>query len=320
MSLSEFNLIERYFTRPSRRAGVVLGVGDDTALLRVPTGMELAVTVDTLVAGVHFPESAGPAAIAHKALAVNLSDLASMGAEPAWVTLALTLPEADEAWLAAFADAFFELADHHGVALIGGDTTHGPLSITVQAHGLVPQGQALRRSGAQPGDGIYLTGTVGDAGLGLAALLEGRALPAEAREHCIDRLHRPLPRVLEGLALREVASACIDVSDGVAADLGHILGRSGFGACIEASRLPLSEPFRGAFDAPEAAWRAALTAGDDYELLFCVPEEKQEELARRLPMDAYTRIGEIRREPGLVCLDAAGEPLDLTDTGYQHFR
>ena len=320
MSLSEFNLIERYFNRPSRRAGVVLGVGDDTALLRVPAGMELAVTVDTLVAGVHFPESAGPAEIAHKALAVNLSDLASMGAEPAWITLALTLPEADEAWLAAFAEGLFELADHHGVALVGGDTTRGPLTVTLQAHGLVPFGEALRRDGARPGDGIYLTGSVGDAALGLAALLEGRELPPEAFDHCVDRLHRPLPRVLEGHALRGLASACIDVSDGVAADLGHILERSRCGARIEAARLPLSSHFAAAFDRPEAAWHTALSGGDDYELLFCVPAAREEALARRLPPDACTRIGEIRREPGLLCVDAAGEPLDLGAAGYQHFR
>lgn len=320
MPLSEFNLIERYFTRPSRRAGVVLGVGDDTALLQVPPGMELAVTVDTLVAGVHFPNAAEPAEIAHKALAVNLSDLAAMGAEPAWVTLALTLPTADEGWLEAFADGFFELADHHGVALIGGDTTHGPLSVTVQAHGLVPRNEAMRRDGAMPGDGIYLTGTVGDAALGLAALLEGRVLPSDARAFCLDRLHRPLPRVLEGLALRGVASACIDVSDGVAADLGHILKRSRCGARIEAASLPLSEAFAAAFGQSEAAWRTALTGGDDYELLFCVPAELESELERRLTVGSYTRIGEIRREPGLICVDAQGRNLDLNEAGYQHFR
>ncbi|GAB6041797.1 thiamine-phosphate kinase [Endothiovibrio diazotrophicus] len=318
MSLSEFGLIERFFTRPSRRAGVALGVGDDAALLRVPAGMELAVTVDTLVAGVHFPEENGAAEIAHKALAVNLSDLASMGAEPAWVTLALTLPEADEAWLAAFAEGFFELADHHGVALIGGDTTRGPLSITVQAHGLVPHGQALRRDGARAGDGIYLTGTVGDAALGLADHFGKRALEGSAREYCRERLHRPWPRVLEGIALRGVASACIDVSDGVAADLGHILRRSGCGARIDASRLPLSEHFAAAFEQPEEGWRVALSGGDDYELLFCVPEARAVELARQLPADGCTRIGEILREPGLRCVDGAGRKLEIGG-GYLHF-
>jgi len=222
--LSEFDLIRAHFAHlGAGRADVVLGVGDDCALLRVPAGQELAVSIDTLVAGVHFLPSVDPEALGHKCLAVGLSDLAAMGAEPAWATLALTLPREDPRWLGAFAAGFAALAREHGLALVGGDTTHGPLSISVQVHGLVPAGQAIRRAGARPGDLVGVSGTLGDAGLALRHLLAGEAVAADSRA----RLERPTPRVALGLALRGLATAMIDISDGLAADLGHILEESG---------------------------------------------------------------------------------------------
>ena len=319
--LSEFSLIQRYFTRDGGRGagarGVTLGIGDDAALLRPPPGMELAVTVDTLVAGVHFPPEAGPAEIGHKALAVNLSDLAAMGADPAWCTLALTLPEADAGWLEGFSDGLFALAEHFGIALVGGDTTRGPLSVTLQAIGWVPQGAALRRDGAQPGDGIYVTGTVGEAALALALLQGHESLAPELegdREVLMERLHRPWPRVMEGGALRGLAGAAIDISDGVAADLGHILTRSGVGATLELERLPMP-----AWGLPEERRRGyALSGGDDYELLFTLPEGQREALERRLGGVA-TRIGVIEPEPGLRCVDGEGRIVAPEAAGYTHF-
>jgi thiamine-monophosphate kinase len=241
MALTEFNLIERYFTRPAAAPDpdVILGIGDDAALVRVPTGMELAVATDTLVEGVHFPPQTAPETIGHKALAVNLSDMAAMGAEPRWATLALTLPQADEDWLTAFSSGFLALAAAEGVQLIGGDTTRGPLSITVQILGLLPSGSALRRSGACAGDLVYVTGTLGDAGLALRMLQHAHGSAAVAAP-LAQRLNQPQPRTQEGLALRGIASAAIDISDGLCADLGHILAASGVGAHINLAALPLS--------------------------------------------------------------------------------
>ncbi len=316
---SEFELIDRWFKRMSSRADVLLGVGDDAALLQVPPGRQLAVTVDTLVAGVHFPHETDAVSIGHKSLAVNLSDLAAMGAEPAWVTLALTLPQADEDWLAGFSHGFLELAEACGVSLVGGDTTRGPLSITVQASGFVPDGLALRRSGARPGDALCVTGSLGDAGLGLAWLLGERTLPPKVGQAVRERLDRPAPRIAAGLALRGLASAAIDISDGLAADLRHILQASGVGATVDVDALPLSEPVRTQSDARELA----LASGDDYELLFAVAPADEQETVARLQAQGLrcTRIGRVEVEPGLRLTNADGSPYAAaTPRGYDHFQ
>ncbi|MGD8630613.1 MAG: thiamine-phosphate kinase, partial [Gammaproteobacteria bacterium] len=237
MSETEFDIIGRYFRRqPVKRKDVLTGIGDDAAVLHLPVDRELLLCIDTLVAGVHFPAGTPAAAIGHKALAVNLSDLAAMGAEAAWATLALTLPEPDPVWLEAFSGGFFALAGRHRVQLVGGDTTRGPLTVTVQAHGFAPQGQALRRTGARPGDRIYVTGTLGDAGL---ALHLRDAAAAELRV----RLDYPEPRLDAGSLLRGLASAVIDISDGLLADLGHLLEDKGLGASLQVDGLPRSRAF-----------------------------------------------------------------------------
>jgi thiamine-monophosphate kinase len=314
MALSEFDIITRYFTRPSRRPDVVLGVGDDGALLRVPAGMELVVTIDTLVSGIHFPPATDPYDIGWKTLAVSLSDLAAMGAEPAWATLALTLPEADAAWLTAFSRGLFDLADQYGVALIGGDTTRGPLAVTLQAHGLVPTGQALRRAGARPGDRVYVTGTLGDATL---ALPQDRRDPSAEVAYLLGRLDRPTPRVAAGLALRGIASAVIDISDGLGADLGHILEASGVGAVVWLERIPRSP----ALKALSPSWEIVTAGGDDYELCVVIPHDRLDQLSQVWPAAGcdLTPIGEIQTSPGLIWLDAEGNPALFANTGFRHF-
>jgi thiamine-monophosphate kinase len=266
----EFDLIRRHFRRSAARSDVRLGVGDDAALLRVPSGRELAVTMDTLVEGVHFLPDVDPAALGHKALAVNLSDLAAMGAEPAWATLALTLPGIDEEWIARFCAGFFALAERFGVDVVGGDTTRGPRAITVQAHGFVPPGAALLRSAARPGDVVYVTGTLGDAGLALL-LASDRHDNAGAGAGAIDdadlaalqgRLDRPVPRIAEGIALRGLARACIDVSDGLYADLSHILEESGVGAVLDLGALPLSRSLRALTGDPTLVKRLLALLGE----------------------------------------------------------
>ncbi|MCB1824348.1 MAG: thiamine-phosphate kinase [Candidatus Competibacteraceae bacterium] len=322
MPVSEFSLIERYFAAHRfQRLDVALGIGDDCALLLPPADQQLAITVDTLVAGVHFFADADPESVGHKALAVNLSDLAAMGATPAWATLALTLPQADEPWLAAFCRGLFALADRYGVQLIGGDVTHGPtIVITLQVHGFVPPGLALRRDGAKPGDGLYVTGTPGDAGLALAATF-GKASVAEGHAGSIRaRLERPEPRIAEGLALRGIASAAIDISDGLAQDLGHILERSRVGARLEVERLPLSPALAASLDR-KAAVMTALTGGDDYELCFAVPPERTLQLESSAAgwECRCTRIGVVTAEPGLRLVRADGSALHLEQRGYDHF-
>lgn len=317
MALGEFDLIRRYFAgQGARHAGTALGIGDDCALLRCEAGRELAVTVDTLVSGVHFLPDADPERLGHKALAVNLSDLAAMGADPAWITLALTLPRVDEAWLEAFARGLFGLAGRYGVELVGGDTTRGPLSITVQAMGWVPRGLALRRAGAGPGDAVYVSGPVGSAGLGLKIRLGQTTL---VDPEAIHRLECPYPCVELGRALRGLASACIDVSDGLAADLGHILDQSGVGAELDVERLPLSDGVRR-YIAATGDWRLPLTAGDDYELCFTVPPGHQDELERRLSAAGLAAfpIGRIQAERGLR-LRKADQICDFLPAGYEHF-
>lgn len=311
MSEREFDLIARIRRRVATRGDVALGIGDDCALLAPPPGMQLAVTMDTLNAGVHFPADTAPADIGWKALAVNLSDLAAMGAQPAWCTLALSLPQADVAFVDGFCDGFFALAQQHGIALVGGDTTRGPLAVTLTAHGFVPMGAALRRDGARAGDEVWVSGTLGDAAGALAQWQAGRAIAPPLRA----RLDRPTPRVALGLALRGIASACIDVSDGLLADLAHIARASGVGAEIEVDALPASPALREAF-AVDAMRRLQATGGDDYELCFTAPAVQREAvqaLAARLGL-ALTRIGRIVEGNGVHCAS-----LDACAPGYQHF-
>lgn len=320
MSLSEFELIDRFFAACGpRRADVVLGIGDDAALLRVPAGHELVVTLDALVEGVHFPRGTEPAAIGHKALAVNLSDLAAMGADPAWVTLALCLPTADAAFVQGLVAGFSALAERWGVQLVGGDTVRGPLMLALQAHGLVPEGAALRRRGACPGDLVYVSGTLGDAGGGLQ--LFGHADPDPAARYLVQRLERPEPRLALGRALRGIASAAIDLSDGLVSDLGHILAASGVGAVLEVARLPLSAPLVGRFGR-DAARHLALANGDDYELCFTVPPAAAGRVAdaARAGGCPVTCVGRIEAEPGLRLRSDDGGPYPLAGGGFDHFR
>lgn len=315
--MAEFALIDLIRKRCDvTRADVRLGIGDDAALLAVSPGQLLAVSTDTLVAGVHFPHEAMARDIGWKALAVNLSDLAAMGAEPAWATLALTLPSADARWVAEFADGFAELARDYRVALVGGDTTQGPLSIMVTIHGFVPEAAALTRAGARAGDGVYVTGTLGDAAAGLRLLSSRRANPVQLSA----RLHRPMPRIAQGLLLRGRATACIDVSDGLAADLRHICNASGVGAQIDADALPASPELIAAFGTDDRR-ALQLAGGDDYELCFTVPDALAPDLLRDLADSgcAATRIGHVVSGAGVNVRDARGNPVELPKSGWEHF-
>jgi thiamine-monophosphate kinase len=320
MALTEFDIIRRYFTRqPSRREEVLLGIGDDAAVLRIPAGNDLVVCTDTLVAGVHFPAGAAPAAIGHKALAVNLSDLAAMGAEPLALTLALTLPESDPAWLGEFSRGLLALAGRYRLQLIGGDTTRGPLTVTVQAHGLVPAGQALHRQGAHPGDRVYVTGTLGDAGL---ALYLGDAATPQLRK----RLEYPEPRIAAGRRLCGLARGVIDISDGLLADLGHLLEADKLGANLRLASLPRSQAFETALrqvspDKQNLHNELPLTAGDDYELCFTVPPDRCPAVAQALAglPCRCTAIGEITQPPGIRCLREDGSEYRPAADGYRHF-
>ncbi len=317
----EFGLIGRFFASlGASREDVVLGVGDDAALLDPAPGHQLALAVDTLVEGVHFPASTDPFDIGHKALAVNLSDMAAMGADPAWATLALTMPRHDAEWLARFSEGFGTLARRFGVALVGGDTTRGPLTITVQVGGLVAPGRAMRRDGARPGDLVCITGTLGDAGLGLRLAL-GEATLGEGAEYFLDRLNRPTPRVEAGRALATIATAAIDLSDGLAADLGHLLEAGGVGATLDAARLPVApEVKRLARERPW--WRWPLTAGDDYELCFTVSPSRRGAMERALATCGcpVTIIGTIGAEPGLRITEGSTTVSFEERGGYDHFE
>lgn len=310
MALSEFGLIERFFAQqPLKNPHNQLGIGDDCALLEIPAGYQLAVTTDTMVENVHFFADTNPRQLGHKLLAVNLSDLASMGAEPFAVTLALTLPTVNEVWLSDFSQGFLDLAQQYHVDLIGGDTTKGPLTLTVQALGLVPQGLAMKRSAAKVGDLICVSGCLGDAGLGLKI---------EQGYQCVDsgqalrQFHQPLPCVSQGLALRGIANACIDISDGLAADLGHILEKSAVGATIDNECLPLSNGVK-IYIAETGDWRMPLTAGDDYQLCFTVSPDKIKDLT----IECW-QIGKIEEQPGLRIL-RSGQLETLQVQGFEHF-
>ena len=322
MACGEFELITRYFDRvTSSRRDVEKGIGDDCALLNLPEKQTLAISTDTLVAGVHFLRDIHPADLGYKALAVNLSDLAAMGADPAWLTLALTLPEVNEAWIKEFSDSLFELLDYYNMQLIGGDTTRGPLSLTLGIHGLVPQGRALKRSGARPGDWIYVTGTLGDSAAGLALLQHHIKIndPA-AHEALIKRHLRPMPRILQGQALRDLASAAIDISDGLISDLGHILKASGCGARLNLDALPLSGVMKSHFE-PEQALTWALSGGEDYELCFTVPEINRGALDVALGHYGvpFTCVGQLApHSEGLVLLEN-NKPVERNLKGFDHF-
>ena len=317
--LGEFEIIARYFTRPAKSAG--LGVGDDCALVASPPGLTLAITTDMLLEGRHFLPGADPRQLGHKTLAVNLSDLAAMGADPRWFTLAIALPEVDETWLENFSAGMFALADAHHIELIGGDTTRGPLTMSVTAIGTLPPGYALRRDGASVGDEIWISGVTGDAALALAHAQGRILLPAGAAALCRARLDTPEPRIGLGRKLRGIASAAIDVSDGLAADLGHILERSGVGAEVELDAVPRSEALRATAD-PSLAMACVLSGGDDYELCFTAPPEQRSAVlaagvAAGVPV---TSIGRIVEGAALTLLDASGAIVPIARAGFDHFR
>lgn len=313
--LGEFDIIDRFFRRcGGERADVALGVGDDAALLRPPPGFEIAITADTLIGGVHFPPDMPPQAVGHRALAVNLSDLAAMGAEPSWVLLALTLPEADEAWLAAFAQGLCSLAERHGTVLAGGDTTRGALSITVTALGLLPAGMALRRDGARAGDRVMVTGELGAAALAIEAWKGSVDLDPGEAAACRQVLEYPEPAVAVGMALRGIASAAVDVSDGLVADLGHVLAASGLGARLDVNALPVATPL-----ASRGLQALALTGGDDYVLCVTVPEDRLDAARQSVAAAGrrLTQIGICEAEPGLRGLEDLG--LSRGAGGWDHF-
>ncbi|HGJ4478736.1 TPA: thiamine-phosphate kinase [Salmonella enterica subsp. diarizonae] len=322
MACGEFSLIARYFDRVrSSRLDVETGIGDDCALLNIPEKQTLAISTDTLVAGNHFLPDIDPADLAYKALAVNLSDLAAMGADPAWLTLALTLPEVDEPWLEAFSDSLFELLNYYDMQLIGGDTTRGPLSMTLGIHGYIPAGRALKRSGAKPGDWIYITGTPGDSAAGLAVLQNRLQVSEETDAHYFIKRHlRPTPRILHGQALRDIASAAIDLSDGLISDLGHIVKASGCGARVEVDALPKSDAMMRHVDDGQAL-RWALSGGEDYELCFTVPELNRGALDVAIGQLGvpFTCIGQMSADIEGLNFVRDGMPVTFDWKGYDHF-
>lgn len=320
--MKEFDLIERFFKLGGhQRRDVIYGIGDDAAITQIPEKQNLATTTDTLVSGVHFLPDTPAEAVAYKAVAVNLSDLAAMGAEPAWISLSLSLPTTDEKWLESFSSGLFELSKYYSVQLIGGDTVRGDLAVTITAQGFVPNDSALTRSGAKPGDWIYVTGTLGDAGAGLEILKGELEANDEDAKYLIHRHQYPSPRVLAGTALRRSASACIDISDGLLADIQHIVDASGCGALINVDKLPISDQLnRVVF--PHHAIDLALAAGDDYELIFTVAEDYKsivETAFASFNVNA-TCIGQITGAVGKVDLRSNDEPfLHEGQRGYEHF-
>ena len=318
MPLGEFELIDRYFKRPARRAA--LAIGDDCALLAPAPGMQLAISSDMLVEGRHFLSTVAPERLGHKALAVNLSDLAACGARPLAFTLALAMPRAEAAFLEPFARGLLALADAQGCELVGGDTTQGPLNICISVFGEVPAGQALLRSGARVGDDLYVSGTVGDARLALEVFRGQLALPGDAFEAVRHAMELPTPRIALGQALRGIATSAIDVSDGLLGDLAHILRASRVGARVEVDAVPRSAVLRG----QPAHWQrvCTLAGGDDYELLFTAAPARAAEVAAAGAAGAcsVTRIGCIEAEPGLRLVDANGLAVADTFIAFDHFR
>jgi thiamine-monophosphate kinase len=320
--LKEFNVIEDFFKAKSiQRKDVIIGIGDDGAVTHIPKGQALVTTTDTLISGVHFLPDTSPHAIAQKAIAVNLSDLAAMGAEPAWISLSLSLPEVDEKWLQDFSNGIQEHAEYYSVQLIGGDTVKGPLVITITAQGFVPFEQALTRSNAKPGDSVYVTGTLGDAGFGLDIAQKKCIVKDQLnQDFLLNRLNYPTPRLLVGTSLRRIASSCIDISDGLVSDIKHILNASKCGATIHVDKLPLSQALKESVSSSQAI-DYALSAGDDYELLFTVSEEQKGHLETTLASANVhaTYVGQLNGFVGKLELRQADKPYEYSAKGYQHF-
>lgn len=318
---SEFDIIRHYFTCKESRADVILGIGDDAAILKVPEQHELVQSVDTLVAGVHFPLETSPQDIAYKALAVNLSDMAAMGAEPAWFTLAISLPDADDAWLKAFSESLSKLAKEYNVQLVGGDTTNGPLTISITINGFVATGKALTRHKAKVGDKVYVSGTLGDAALALVQWDGQCLLQKESIAYLKERLNKPTARIELGLLLRDYASSCIDISDGLLADLGHITERSSVGARINFADIPRSEEFNLNLTDEALITPLILSGGDDYELCFTIPLNKQNEFEAIIKDKniSVSCIGEIEETSGVRCIQD-DKVIDIEEIGYQHFN
>lgn len=316
----EFNLIKQYFTRPTRNTK--LGVGDDAALINLSTGMELAISADMLVAGTHFFADCDAYQLGWKSLAVNISDMAAMGANPKWATLAIALPNINEPWLAEFSRGFFACADSFNVDLIGGDTTRGPLTISVQIMGEVPIGKAIKRSGAKVSDDIWVSGKLGDAALALAHIQGKINLPEEASLTCAQALHTPQPRVALGLALRGIANSALDISDGLLADLGHILEQSHVGATLDLKNIPHSTFADFPTNLSDESFRKmVLAGGDDYELCFTASTEKRAEIVKLSEVTKLqlSCIGQITSNTGLILHGLENEILDIKETGFDHF-
>jgi thiamine-monophosphate kinase len=322
MNSSEFDVIEKYFSFPAQRPDVQLAGGDDCAIVSVPENKKLLITTDTLISGVHFPKNTTPEDVAYKAVMVNLSDLAAMGATPAWLTLAISLPSIDDSWLSAFSQQIQALLSAFNISLIGGDTTRGQLSITIQAMGLCDADRILRRDQAKPGDKVYVTGYLGDAAIGLQALQQG--LNDEALVACVERLNRPVARTGFAQALGQYSSCAIDISDGLAADLGHVIDASDCGASIALSSIPLSKSTQYYFQRYHenvTDWSMVLTQGDDYELCFTAAEEHAEaigKLAQTYDLK-LTAIGEITDTSRLAFYDADHQLVEFSGPGFQHF-
>ncbi|MCK5499573.1 MAG: thiamine-phosphate kinase [Gammaproteobacteria bacterium] len=321
MASLEFELIKKYFQNlTDDDASVQCGIGDDAAVIQIPHDMEIVLSIDTLLEETHFPADTHPSDIAYKALAVNLSDMAAMGAVPKWVLLSISLPEGDEIWLEQFASGFLELAKQHSVSLIGGDMNRGSLSITVQIQGLVPTGKALKRGGAQQGDLIYVSGTLGDAGVGLDIIQQKLVVADEYKKFFLNSLNRPEISIDAGLHLRGVANSAIDISDGLISDLGHILEASHVGAEVEMEKIPLSEGMQQCID-KMVAWNYALTSGDDYKLCFTASAEQNDLIINtfkgiNIPVSC---IGKVAGEMGLRCKDPEGTYFEPTGSSYTHF-
>lgn len=317
---SEFDIIRQYFTSTISRADVVLGIGDDAAILTVPNDHQLVQSVDTLVAGVHFPVETSPQDIAYKALAVNLSDMAAMGAEPAWFALAITLPNDDEEWLKAFSESLSSVAEKYNIQLIGGDTTNGPLCISITINGFVPVDKALTRNKSQVTDKIYISGTIGDAALALAEWQGQCLLREESIGYLKGRLNRPTPQIELGLLLREYASSCIDISDGLIADLEHLTNNSHVGAKIDFEKIPRSKEFDFNLTDEALIVPLVLSGGDDYELCFTIPSSMQSKFEKVIKDKglSVSYIGEIKEQLGLRCFKDNKE-INIENSGYQHF-
>ena len=320
--MKEFKVIEDFFKLKSvQRKDVIIGIGDDAAVTHIPEGQALVTTTDTLLSGVHFLPNTAPHAIAQKAIAVNLSDLAAMGAEPAWISLSLSLPAVDTLWLEEFSRGLQEHAEYYSIQLIGGDTVQGPMVITITAQGFVPYEQALTRSQATPGDFVYVTGNLGDAGVGLQVAQQKLEIEnIDNKAFFLQRLNYPTPRLLVGTSLRRTANSCIDISDGLVSDIQHILNASKCGAVVHVDKLPLSKVMLESVE-PNDAVNYALSAGDDYELLFTVSEEQKGHLETNLASANIkaTCIGQLNGVAGKLELRHNEQPFEYANQGYQHF-